>query len=169
MSNAASVLVHRFTGFGLSCTKWPRPTTQLLQLCRPLISTRNFGTQCLGRPLSQSLLRCGLPNTTPASSWSCQSPASVWTSVRCASRSAPEEKGLAFQQSDLSREELDLAFGPVHPPPNTANRLLRILHGRRNDGTLDLKLPLDIQAMLQALSICIRFRPLLATSQPSIG
>ena len=149
MSNAASVLVHRFTGFGLSCTKWPRPTTQLLQLCRPLVSAKNHGTQGLGRPLSQSSLRCSLPKTTSVSSQSCQPPASVWTSIRCASRSAPEEKGLAFQEGDLSREELDLVFGPVKPPPNTANRLLRILHGRRNDGTLDLKLPLDIQAMLK--------------------
>lgn len=40
-------------------------------------------------------------------------------------------------------------FGAQAPPPTHANRLLRVLHGRRHDGTLDLPLPKDVEAILQ--------------------
>lgn len=39
-------------------------------------------------------------------------------------------------------------FGPKPPPVQFANRLLRVLHGRRHDGTLDLPLPDDVQTEL---------------------
>ncbi|EHY54117.1 hypothetical protein ABEF92_008249 [Exophiala dermatitidis] len=58
------------------------------------------------------------------------------------------EKGLRFQKGELtSREVIDI-FGPRAPPVPFANRLLRVLHGRRHDGTLDLPLPEDVQSEL---------------------
>jgi rhomboid-like protein len=55
------------------------------------------------------------------------------------------EQGLRFQKGELSPEELKAIFGTACPPAIFANRLLRILHGRRVDGTLDLPPPDDIQ------------------------
>ncbi|KIX92906.1 uncharacterized protein Z520_11382 [Fonsecaea multimorphosa CBS 102226] len=58
------------------------------------------------------------------------------------------EKGLKFQDAELSREQILSIFGRHAPPTEYANRLLRILHGRRHDGTLDLPLPKDVESQL---------------------
>ncbi|KIW97987.1 uncharacterized protein Z519_01571 [Cladophialophora bantiana CBS 173.52] len=58
------------------------------------------------------------------------------------------ETGLRFQDAELSREQILSIFGRPAPPPRFANRLLRVLHGRRHDGTLDLPLPKDIESQL---------------------
>ncbi|OQV09629.1 hypothetical protein CLAIMM_13731 [Cladophialophora immunda] len=58
------------------------------------------------------------------------------------------EKGLKFQDADLSREQILSIFGRHAPPTQFANRLLRVLHGRRHDGTLDLPLPKDVESQL---------------------
>lgn len=58
------------------------------------------------------------------------------------------ERGLKFQRGELSSEEAHTIFGPQPPPATFANRLLRVLHGRRHDGTLDLPLPDDVQSQL---------------------
>ncbi|KIW82075.1 hypothetical protein Z517_05102 [Fonsecaea pedrosoi CBS 271.37] len=58
------------------------------------------------------------------------------------------EKGLKFQDADLSREQIVSIFGRHAPPTRFANRLLRVLHGRRHDGTLDLPLPKDVESEL---------------------
>lgn len=60
-----------------------------------------------------------------------------------------EEKGLAFQKGDLEGEELHDVYGAVTPPPRIANRFVRVLHARRNDGTLDLPLPPSLQELTQ--------------------
>lgn len=60
-----------------------------------------------------------------------------------------DEKGLAFQRGELTQEQLREVFGAVTPPPRFANRLLRILHGRRVDGTLDLPPPESMQGQLR--------------------
>ncbi|KAI2623001.1 rhomboid-domain-containing protein [Hypomontagnella submonticulosa] len=44
--------------------------------------------------------------------------------------------GLPFRKEDLNQREVNKLFGP-HLPAQKANRLLRILHGRRVAGTLD--------------------------------
>ncbi|KAI1621735.1 rhomboid-like protein [Exophiala viscosa] len=59
------------------------------------------------------------------------------------------EKGLRFQKGDLKSKEVISIFGAQAPPPTPANRLLRVLHGRRHDGTLDLPLPDDVQPILE--------------------
>jgi len=46
-------------------------------------------------------------------------------------------------------DELRAVFGATPPPPWFSNRLLRVLHGRRVDGTLDLPPPEDIQSLLR--------------------
>ncbi|KIW99874.1 uncharacterized protein Z518_10802 [Rhinocladiella mackenziei CBS 650.93] len=58
------------------------------------------------------------------------------------------EKGLKFRDVELSRREVLNIFGSQAPPTSFANRLLRVLHGRRHDGTLDLPLPDDVQSQL---------------------
>ncbi|EXJ94045.1 hypothetical protein A1O1_02438 [Capronia coronata CBS 617.96] len=58
------------------------------------------------------------------------------------------EKGLRFRKDDLNSQEVMTIFGPKPPPVQFANRLLRVLHGRRLDGTLDLPLPDDVQSEL---------------------
>src|SRR5277367_4554804 len=55
------------------------------------------------------------------------------------------DQGLAFRTQDLTQRELAQVFSGQIPPPKFANRLLRILHGRRVDGTLDIDPPEDIQ------------------------
>ncbi|KAK6383041.1 hypothetical protein LTS17_003711 [Exophiala oligosperma] len=58
------------------------------------------------------------------------------------------EQGLRFQDGELDSQELTDIFGRRGPPPPIANYLLRILHGRRYDGTLDLPLPEDLELEL---------------------
>ncbi|KAI9792863.1 MAG: hypothetical protein M1835_007621 [Candelina submexicana] len=47
-----------------------------------------------------------------------------------------DDTGLAFQDKDLSNKKISAIFGPTTDPA-LANRLLRVLHGRRIAGTLD--------------------------------
>jgi hypothetical protein len=61
----------------------------------------------------------------------------------------PLDQGLAFRTQDLTQRELAQVFGEQIPPPKFANRLLRILHGRRVDGTLDIDPPEDVTKELQ--------------------
>lgn len=61
----------------------------------------------------------------------------------------PLDQGLAFRTQDLTQRELAQIFGGQIPPPKFANRLLRILHGRRVDGTLDIDLPEEVTKELQ--------------------
>ncbi|RMZ87168.1 hypothetical protein DV736_g5596, partial [Chaetothyriales sp. CBS 134916] len=63
--------------------------------------------------------------------------------------SKDHEYGLSFQPDDLTQLQLHDVFGAVTPPPRSANRLLRVLHARRVDGTLDLPFDAGIQAVLK--------------------
>jgi membrane associated rhomboid family serine protease len=65
------------------------------------------------------------------------------------------EKGLDFQDRDLDDDTVVSIFGEDAPDEEFANRLLRILHGRRVDGTLDLPLPEDIQQQLEEFPTAI--------------
>jgi len=47
-----------------------------------------------------------------------------------------DEDGLKFREKFLSKEEVDSIFGKKIIAANTANRMLRVLHGRRVAGTL---------------------------------
>ncbi|KAI1975099.1 hypothetical protein LOZ56_000890 [Ophidiomyces ophidiicola] len=55
-----------------------------------------------------------------------------------------QEEGTPFQSRELSHSELSRIFGTPRIPPAFGNRILRVLHGRRVAGTLDLDLPPDI-------------------------
>ena len=59
------------------------------------------------------------------------------------------EKGLSFQDAELDDDEIVAIFGPDAPSMEFGNRLLRILHGRRTDGTLDIPLPIDVREELE--------------------
>ena len=62
---------------------------------------------------------------------------------------AVKEQGLSFQNGDLSDREIKTIFGQDAPPTRLTNQLLRVLHGRRVDGTLDLPLPEEFDATLR--------------------
>jgi rhomboid-like protein len=59
------------------------------------------------------------------------------------------EQGLSFQSGNLSSREISAIFGQHAPPTAVTNQLLRVLHGRRIDGTLDLPLPKGFDAVLR--------------------
>ena len=58
------------------------------------------------------------------------------------------DHGLAFRKQDLTQKELAQVFSREIPPRDFANRLLRILHGRRVDGTLDIDPPDEVTKQL---------------------
>lgn len=49
----------------------------------------------------------------------------------------------------MTQEQLEGVFGAEHPPLVQGEQLLKVLHGRRNDGTLDLPLSPRMQALLR--------------------
>lgn len=59
------------------------------------------------------------------------------------------EQGLKFQDKDLGKKQIRSIFWRDAPPAEFANRLLRVLHGRRHDGTLDLPLPEHVESQLE--------------------
>lgn len=59
------------------------------------------------------------------------------------------ERGLKFEDGEIDIRELEAIFGRDGPSKILGNRLLRVLHGRRTDGTLDLPLPADLESELQ--------------------
>ena len=60
-----------------------------------------------------------------------------------------DEPGLDFQSKDLSSRELSTIFGRKRPGDETLNRLMKVLHARRVDGTLDIPLDEDLDAVVQ--------------------
>ena len=60
---------------------------------------------------------------------------------------APSE--LAFRRNDLRAYELKVVFGPNPPPLPLANSLLKTLHSRRVNGTLDIDLPTKLTSRLK--------------------
>jgi rhomboid-like protein len=61
---------------------------------------------------------------------------------------APSE--LAFRRNDLRPYEVKVVFGSNAPPLELANTLLKILHSRRVNGTLDLDLPAKLASQVKA-------------------
>lgn len=62
---------------------------------------------------------------------------------------AATEQGLSFQGGNISSREVTAIFGEKAPPTAFVNQLLRVLQGRRVDGTLDLPLPQEFEATLR--------------------
>ena len=60
------------------------------------------------------------------------------------------DQGLSFRHTNLTARELAEIFSQRVGSTSFANRLLRVLHARRVDGTLDLDLPNDITKGLQS-------------------
>ncbi|KPI38993.1 Presenilins-associated rhomboid-like protein, mitochondrial [Cyphellophora attinorum] len=155
MNNVVSVASQLLARPVLSCARWPAPGHLLglaRQVSRSSVSTR--------RKQALSAVRLPKPPRIQQRSF-CQCHRSQFqaTSIAAAIRARnpqkekteePEEKGLAFRSSDLTSRELSDVFGPQYPKVQVANRLLRVLQGRRNDGTLDLPLPPDLQAVTSA-------------------
>ena len=60
-----------------------------------------------------------------------------------------KEQGLSFRNGDLRAKEITAIFGQQAPPTDLTNQLLRVLHGRRVNGTLDLPLPKEFTTTLR--------------------
>ena len=60
-----------------------------------------------------------------------------------------KEQGLSFRKSDLPTRDIEAIFGQDAPPTSFLNQYLRVLHGRRVDGTLELPLPKEFEATLR--------------------
>ena len=153
MNNAGSVLIHRIAGQCLSHTRCARAVQFLRPVTSPFLAHR--GHRAASNALSFAAL------DAPHSKEVAQKCSFFSTSARAAFqqgfisrqdqpiRREDEDKGLAFQKGDLEGEELHDVYGAVTPPPRIANRFLRVLHARRNDGTLDLALPPSLQELMQ--------------------
>lgn len=145
MNNVTSVAL-RTAGLCSKSSLWPQPQ-QLLKRAFHSFNTSNGSVRQV-RPQWR----------TPSSKFSLTSPSSIGrtssaksTQKRCLHATAvlhklkpyPEdvEPGLSFRNIPLSQKELNEIFGPQRPGDEILNRLLKVLHARRLDGTLDI--PLD--------------------------
>jgi rhomboid-like protein len=148
MSNAGKILIQRLAGSSLLCAKWPSPAQSLRGL-RQQICRSHQPVAVSGLSNASHLFRYRVRDR----SWSHVAARSfhqsaIFQALRPRKTDAKEEKGLAFNQRDLSLEDLQQVFGDETPPVRQANLLLRVIHGRRNDGTLDLPLSPNMQALL---------------------
>ncbi|EEP80907.1 predicted protein [Uncinocarpus reesii 1704] len=71
--------------------------------------------------------------------------ASPRAQLNSSNNGGPQETGIPFQPRELSHSQIAQVFGTPRIPPAFGNRILRVLHGRRVAGTLDLDLPPDIK------------------------
>lgn len=150
MSNAGKLVIQRLAGSCLPCTRWSSPV-QLLRgastsKCRPVCNPLRNSLICHPRPTTSLLQTRFLTQSTAW--WSRQSVTGRGLRPR-KNEEEQEEKGLAFRAQDLSQKELKEVFGDSIPPTRGANQLLRIIQGRRNDGTLDLPLSPAMRALLE--------------------
>lgn len=135
MNNAVSV-VFRTTALCSRSKQWPLP----IQLFRRWAhSLRELSPQ----PRSQPVIVPNRPST-------CLDSRAVLASRICrvfstsprAARLKPydefNEQGLTFRKKPLDANELFAVYGPTDLDADTANRILRVLHARRVDGTLDI-------------------------------
>lgn len=152
MSNAGKVLIQRLAGTHLPCARWTSPAQSFRGLrqpvCRPFdnIAPRRFSD--VKHPLQSHTTTNPLRHAA-VRSFSQSVTAHILRPRKDDPQDEQEEKGLAFMDRELSLHELSHIFGRRRPPAAKANQLLRILHGRRNDGTLDLPLSPNMRVLLQ--------------------
>ena len=142
MNYAAPVIIRRFAGSCLTCTKCPRPA-RFPRGTTSLFRSPYSRTSVLASPLT---CQKATPKCRTFSSATRVAFQHAFTHHTPSGRET-EEKGLAFQKGEIDGEELHDIFGAVVPPPRIANRFLRVLHSRRNDGTLDLPLPPSLEEL----------------------
>jgi rhomboid-like protein len=143
MSHAGTAIIYRFVGSGLSCSRWASPAQTLRS-----ISAVHHGSNSLAWKLlpgikvaRQSHNRGGVIAEHRCFSTTTKTALQHGFVVRAQDTSKKkEEKGLAFQRNNLDLIGLRRVFGDDVPPRHEANYFLRVLHGRRVDGTLDLPL-----------------------------
>jgi rhomboid-like protein len=145
MKNASTVLACRLAGLCLPSSR----CTEIFRIIRPLVPTlliqRSIRRQSSIQPWAKkesidqpvSVSRRKLFSTSARTQFQ-----RSFVGRNSHIGRENEEKGLAFRERDLESTELEKVFGKREtPPPRITNRFLRVLHGRRNDGTLDLPLP----------------------------
>lgn len=65
----------------------------------------------------------------------------------------PVEHGVQLRSEPFSTDEINAIFGKAKVSPAVGNRVLAVLQGRREAGTLDLDLPEDITHSVRKLSL----------------
>ncbi|PWY83306.1 rhomboid family protein [Aspergillus sclerotioniger CBS 115572] len=160
MNNAFGV-ARRIPCPGLRASSWLLPVTS-----SPLRSAQRLSTPSAlpWRPdsLSRRLLGSWSSPLLLASRSSKPSPGSLSIPVRSFNRSSslrsrqapPVEHGVSPRSQPFSAAELKSIFGARSKiSPAMGNRALAVLHGRRLQGTLDLKLPADIHRSIPPHSL----------------
>ena len=76
------------------------------------------------------------------------------------------DQGLSFNDQAFAPNQLQKIYtDPIWQTPDLANRLLRVLHARRVDGTLDLDLADELLEKIQSPPVRHRRRALLAARE----
>lgn len=143
MNNVATVTL-RSLGCGPRAVLWPQPSQVIRRaLClyrTPTIWSNHQTSQSY--IISQPLFTRRTFSSFPRFDFQPSSPFR-----RLKPYDAEQEDGLTFRERDLSEEELDNVFPEGCPEPLLANRLLKVLHARRVDGTLDIPLDFELSTL----------------------
>jgi rhomboid-like protein len=150
MSHAGTAIRHRFVGSGLSCLRWASPAQTLRSISAIPHGRNSFAWNILpGIQVAPQV-----SNRKPSLAKHRRFSTTTKTALRHGfvarakeSFKEKEEKGLAFQRNNLDILALRQIFGYEAPPRQEANQFLRVLHGRRVDGTLDLPLPAPLEEL----------------------
>lgn len=143
MNNVATVTL-RSLGCGPRAAVWPRPS----QVFRGVFCLSK-GTESWSRRQS-SLPHTKLQPVICKRSFSALPKLHFKPSSDCRrlkEYDPEEEDGLTFRERDLEEDELNNIFPEGHPDVALANRLLKVLHARRVDGTLDIQLDLELSTL----------------------
>jgi len=156
--NNAHTIVLRAAGSCLHSAPWPRPSHFLQRLtltckkaCYPAVPS-SCRVASIPRPGGSCPIEVAFglrPFSTSKLSSFRQSVIAQKLQAYVPEKNADQEQGLALPNGDFAGDGLRTVFGDAIPPPRFANRLLRVLHGRRVDGTLDLPLPADMKQQLR--------------------
>lgn len=135
MNNAASV-VFRASTFCSRSKQWPLPTQLFRRWAHSVRSSSH-------RPLVQAcVLRYQSSTCSEHRSIPAPGAQRTFSTSPCAARLKPydefNEQGLTFRKEPLNADELLTIYGPTDLDADIANRILRVLHARRVDGTLDI-------------------------------
>jgi len=151
MNNVTSVAT-RSVSLCSRTKAWPQPGQFLRRAFTSYHShPRPLKSQCILTSHLGISLRSSNPSPSSRRSFATTKPVLFNTTsilYRLKPYDETREEGLTFRDEPLTDRDLFTIFGSERPGPETANRLLKVLHARRVDGTLDI--PVDDE-LLQAL------------------
>ncbi|KAJ9652809.1 hypothetical protein H2198_007939 [Neophaeococcomyces mojaviensis] len=154
--NHATSIATRFLGLCSHRSLWHQPN----HLLRQAILYRGIAsTICNSTRVQESLLnKDGRVHSKPTTSYRtfatsrqrCFRPSFVRRRLKPYHQT--KEPGLTFRKNDLNESEIAGIFGEVYPEPELGNRILKVLHARRVDGTLDVAFDEDLTEVFATYS-----------------